>query len=244
MGASSPDGEERADARAILAPFERAERRQAARHLLIGLGITLVALGAAAGWWSGFGEIGRAVAGFTGVVALLITLASASGGPSTEQRLARARALIEAGLTDEAVAALKSVLSAELDVEGAEPLPEHDTAAFLVAQAYDRGGATRLALESYRHYLAERPRGAWAVEARVRLEELEASRPAGVDVVRARAAEEARCPYCKDVFEDTTKTAACATCRTPHHAACYEEHGGCAVPGCGGDTVRVGRVPL
>lgn len=241
MSAGPPSGKERADARAVLAPFERAERRSTARILLVGGALSLAALGGTAGWWWGLGELARIMLGFAGGAGLLVTLACAFSS-SPEQTFARARALMDADLTEEAVALLKPLTLAGPGHQEDEPNLPFDTAVFLVAQAYDRAGATQLARAAYRHYLAVRPHGAWVIEARVRLEELEGRRPAGVDVVRERSAEEARCPYCKDRFEGASKTAACATCRTPHHAACYEEHGGCAVPGCGGDTVRVERL--
>lgn len=45
------------------------------------------------------------------------------------------------------------------------------------------------------------------------------------------------CPYCRgDLLE--ADAAACDACGTPHHALCFEEHGGCTVTGCGGARTR------
>lgn len=39
------------------------------------------------------------------------------------------------------------------------------------------------------------------------------------------------CPYCRNALESATMTR-CLQCGTPHHAACWTEHGGCAIFGC------------
>ena len=40
------------------------------------------------------------------------------------------------------------------------------------------------------------------------------------------------CPYCKDAIAEDAVHIECATCRTWHHATCFEENQGCAVYGC------------
>jgi hypothetical protein len=50
------------------------------------------------------------------------------------------------------------------------------------------------------------------------------------------------CPYCKDSLETRDREAIirCPSCDSLHHAACWQEHGGCSVHGC----LRVpGEVP-
>src|SRR5205814_1356715 len=43
-----------------------------------------------------------------------------------------------------------------------------------------------------------------------------------------------RCPYCHvDIAEGETGLTACDRCKTLHHAACFAEHGGCTLLGCG-----------
>lgn len=42
---------------------------------------------------------------------------------------------------------------------------------------------------------------------------------------------ERRCPYCHDGLGDQARVL-CAGCATPHHAACFREHGGCSLLGC------------
>lgn len=37
-----------------------------------------------------------------------------------------------------------------------------------------------------------------------------------------------KCPYCGEVFKDGDDIAVCPECGTPHHRACYKEHGKCA----------------
>ncbi len=44
-----------------------------------------------------------------------------------------------------------------------------------------------------------------------------------------------RCPYCLDDLLPEQARSRCAGCRTPHHAVCFEEHGGCVAYGCGGE---------
>jgi hypothetical protein len=44
-----------------------------------------------------------------------------------------------------------------------------------------------------------------------------------------------RCPYCHvDLAEGEPGLTACGRCRTVHHEACFAEHGGCTLLGCGG----------
>lgn len=44
-----------------------------------------------------------------------------------------------------------------------------------------------------------------------------------------------RCPYCHGDFVVQPKVEHCCLgCGTPMHAACWSEHGGCSVYGCGG----------
>lgn len=38
----------------------------------------------------------------------------------------------------------------------------------------------------------------------------------------------AECPYCKKALTETDDLAVCPECGTPHHRACYKEHGECA----------------
>lgn len=111
-----------------------------------------------------------------------------------------------------------------------------DEATYLVALAYDRQEARKLALESYKAYLQRFKRGVWEVEARVRVEELEAAQvslkpPRPVDV-------ELHCPFCKSAVLPDTPVVECSGCGTAHHAGCYEEQGGCAVYGCESKTAR------
>ena len=121
---------------------------------------------------------------------------------------------------------------------------EYDQASWLIAVAYDKQGATELALESYREYLRRHEdEGVWKVEARVRLRELEARPPAPAEVVvQAGPAREPRlaahCPFCKDALLPDAPSAECAACGTPHHLSCYEEQKGCAVYGCKSHKAR------
>jgi hypothetical protein len=44
-----------------------------------------------------------------------------------------------------------------------------------------------------------------------------------------------RCPFCHvDIAEGEPDLTACGRCRTVHHEACFAEHGGCTLLGCGG----------
>lgn len=45
---------------------------------------------------------------------------------------------------------------------------------------------------------------------------------------------ERRCPYCHDGLGRSPQVL-CATCVTPHHAACFQEHRGCSLLGCGSE---------
>jgi len=36
------------------------------------------------------------------------------------------------------------------------------------------------------------------------------------------------CPYCGEQLLETEDLAVCPECGTPHHRACYKEHGKCA----------------
>ncbi|MBR5501396.1 MAG: hypothetical protein IKV55_00010, partial [Oscillospiraceae bacterium] len=38
----------------------------------------------------------------------------------------------------------------------------------------------------------------------------------------------ANCPYCEQPLTETDDLAVCPDCGTPHHRACYMEHGACA----------------
>lgn len=40
-----------------------------------------------------------------------------------------------------------------------------------------------------------------------------------------------RCPYCNEPFKEGDDVAVCPDCGTPHHRACYAEHGACANAG-------------
>lgn len=42
-----------------------------------------------------------------------------------------------------------------------------------------------------------------------------------------------RCPYCHTDLQEEPELAKCGRCQTTHHAACWEEAGGCTVLGCG-----------
>jgi hypothetical protein len=46
---------------------------------------------------------------------------------------------------------------------------------------------------------------------------------------------ESRCPYClDDLVGKDQRVVRCVLCRTPHHEACFNEHGGCTAFGCAG----------
>ncbi len=146
-----------------------------------------------------------------------------------------ARLLLDAGQHDPAIRRLKRLARKQS--------PLADEATYLIALSYDRQGSARMAEEAYRAYLErfEKDRGEWALEARVRLEELGAELAAPPPVVQAQAAPakpDLRCPFCKDTFGEEAVTAECADCATPHHLACYDEQGGCSVYGCRSSTVK------
>ncbi len=210
----------------VLAPFEA--RRRRAEVVAFSLAFAILAVG------GGLCVAVRnpaplLVLGAGAAVLGLPLLARALAGA----RLEGARALLEAGHFEPAVVALKRLLGGAAG----------DEARYLVALAYDRQGAGRLALESYRAYLERRRRGAWVVEARVRLEELEAAQAAR-DAVHAlpALASAPRCPYCKDALADDGPTVTCDSCGTQAHVGCWSEQGGCAVYGCaaGGPRERTG----
>lgn len=141
--------------------------------------------------------------------------------------LAACRALLDHEHWEAAVTSLK-----ELQRKGGTA----DEATYLVALAYDRQEARKLALESYKAYLQRFKRGVWAVEARVRVEELEAA-PLSLKPLRPIDVE-LNCPYCKSSILEGTPVAECSGCATAHHAGCYDEQGGCAVYGCESKTAR------
>lgn len=210
----------------VLAPFEA--RRRRAELVAASLGLTLLAATGALCAALQHPAPLFVLAAATVVVGLPVLARVLAGA-----RLEGARALLEAGHFEPAVVALKRLLGGAAG----------DEARYLVALAYDRQGAGRLALESYRAYLERRRRGAWVVEARVRLEELEAAQAAR-DAVHAlpALASAPRCPYCKDALGDTGPTVTCDSCGTQAHVGCWSEQGGCAVYGCaaGGPRERAG----
>jgi hypothetical protein len=152
----------------------------------------------------------------------------AAGEARGRARVRAARALIDAGAFEAAVVDLKDV--------SAGP-GSRDEADYLVALAYDRQGATKLAAGCYRRYLEDHEDGRWAVEAKVRLEELDqAARVASIDVKGAKQGED--CPFCKCPVGDELSVE-CGACGTRHHMACYQEQGGCSVYGCASKGARV-----
>lgn len=59
-------------------------------------------------------------------------------------------------------------------------------------------------------------------------------------VIRERARADRRCPFCHDGLSEEVRT--CAACDTSHHAACWDENGGCSVFACpGGPDARQPR---
>lgn len=233
-----------ADPAEVRAPFQAEGEQKAARAWKLAIIATLVEVGLAAKVAAELSTDGRVpppvvIAGavlvlvVTGVTLLLGSVSAESG--RAKARLAAARALLDAGCHDAAIAELKT-LHKERDVA--------DEADWLVAQSYDRQGARRLALESYRAYLENHRKGAWRVEAKVRAEELEAGARASAAVdVRARDAHQAdaTCPFCKAATGDDP-TVACDGCGTAHHAGCWEEQRGCSVYGCASrDAKAVGE---
>lgn len=233
-----------ADPAEVRAPFQAEGELKAARAWKWAIVATLVELGLAAKVAAELSAEGHVpapivIAGallllvITGIT-LLLGSVSAEGGRA-RARLAAARALLDAGCHDAAISELKT-LHKERDVA--------DEADWLVAQSYDRQGARRLALESYRAYLENHKRGAWRVEAKVRGEELEAGAKAAaaVGVLKAHDPQaEPTCPFCKSATADDP-TVACDSCGTAHHAGCWEEQRGCSVYGCASrDAKAVGE---
>lgn len=49
---------------------------------------------------------------------------------------------------------------------------------------------------------------------------------------------DALCPYCRDGLGADLEAVACARCGTLHHAACFDEAGGCTIFGCGARATR------
>lgn len=158
-----------------------------------------------------------------GVIATLGALVALGGG-GARHRLHECRDLIDAEHFEAAVPTLKELMA---------DAAVGDEAAYLVALAYDRQGAAKLALGTYEQYLERHPKGSWSVEARVRVEELKGA------LVKARpVVVKTNCPFCKSELLPDAPVAECATCGTPHHAGCYEEQGGCAVYGCESKTAK------
>lgn len=197
----------------------------AAQRVAVGVGLVfgVAALVAAAVGLAGGGPLPLVFA-----CAVFFLAVGVLRGVLARGKLAACRALLEHEHWEPAVVGLKA-----LHPHGGGVA---DEATYLVALAYDRQGARKLALESYRAYLARfKRRGVWAVEARVRVEELEAAAPA----IRSRAGGvELHCPYCKAALLPDAPVAECGGCGTAHHAGCYEEQGGCAVYGCESKTAR------
>lgn len=63
--------------------------------------------------------------------------------------------------------------------------------------------------------------------------ELKWTLPGVPQLTRPRASVECRCPYCHQAIEDGTGRVRCRFCGTKHHTACWAEHRGCSVFGCG-----------
>jgi tetratricopeptide (TPR) repeat protein len=163
-----------------------------------------------------------------GTASALLAGAAVANRTLVKRRLGSARSLVERGEWNLAISDLKELQALR---RGAVA----DEATYLVALAYDRQGALKLALECYRLYLSCFPRGVWRVEAKVRFDELEAAGPP----VKARAvAVQTTCPYCKADLLPDSPVVECAACGTAHHAGCYEEQRGCAVYGCESKTAR------
>lgn len=167
----------------------------------------------------------------TGCVSIMVAaiVSGAIYGP-LGQRIAES--LLLAGHHQAAVRALKA-------------LPPSDHNDWSVAEAYDGLGAHELALETYRAYVATHAKGRWVIEARVRIAALERTLANPVKPAPQVQAEPTRepsqashCPFCKDALPEDAPTAECAACGTPHHLACYEEQGGCAVYGCKSHKAR------
>lgn len=61
---------------------------------------------------------------------------------------------------------------------------------------------------------------------------------------RARDGAEERCPFCREAFtaqDVASARTACTACGTPHHRACFLEHGQCSMLGCGGRETLADR---
>lgn len=56
------------------------------------------------------------------------------------------------------------------------------------------------------------------------------------------AAPAQRCPYCRSDLSSEPELARCGRCGTTHHAACWDEGGGCTVLGCGARRAARSRV--
>lgn len=70
---------------------------------------------------------------------------------------------------------------------------------------------------------------------------LAAARPR---LARPRASADWRCPFCHHALDDGSERVRCRACGTRHHAACWGEHQGCSVFGCGALALRtVGDTP-
>lgn len=198
-------------------PYEAAARRRAwAVGLLFGLAtVVLLVVGAV------FDRTVLLVTGgLVGLVGAFVVSAILDRG-----KLAACRALLEHEHWEAAVIGLKELQRDSCDV-----------AAYLVALAYDRQGARKLALESYKAYLERHARGVWAIEARVRVEELEAAQQVALKAERSTG--ELQCPFCKAAIVADSPVAECSGCGTPYHAGCYEEQGGCGVYGCESKSAR------
>jgi hypothetical protein len=200
----------------VLAPFERRARRESLRGTLATLVTTLTAVAV--------GFFDQQPFAYLVALALLVLGALGMEAAAARRRLAECRALIDARRFEPAVAELKALVHRGRIA---------DEASYLIALAYDRQGAHPLALRAYAEYLARHARGVWAVEARLRLEELEAP------LIKARETAAARlCPFCKSTVGADAPVVECAACGTAHHAGCYEEQGGCAVYGCESKTAK------
>ena len=67
-----------------------------------------------------------------------------------------------------------------------------------------------------------------------------APEPAPLGRARRPLLDAPRCPYCHgDFVRRPTAEHCCVGCGTPMHAACWSEHGGCSVYGCGGMRERL-----
>jgi len=163
------------------------------------------------------------------LVVALVIVALAGAAISARHALAASRALIEAGHYERAIWRLKQLEDGEGKLT--------DAASYLIALAYDRQGELQLAYESYRDYEKRfEEKGAWVVEARVRIAQLKEhlERAGQVEVRSAPSGDPGglRCPYCKDALGEDEPLTECPACGARHHEACYADEGGCAVYGC------------